>query len=292
MPTEAQVDPSAVLAALGVDDVTRITEVTGGQDTLIWRVERGAASHALRVFRPEQREAANREAIAIERASALLPVPQILARGIVDDRPAMLLEWCRGVPLFHYLTQHPSAVGVLGRAFGRMHAQLHTLDAPPALAPPNALGDWLAQLDAPLAERIGAVSRQPPKLLHLDYHPMNVLTDGSRITAVLDWVNALPGDPRADFARTTSILRIAPISPAPLSSQMRHLRRALERAWRQGYQEAAGEMSDLPLFYAAAGTAMQGDLVPRAANPDHWLQSHHLTPVRRWTRCWRSCAGL
>jgi aminoglycoside phosphotransferase (APT) family kinase protein len=291
MPGSAEVDPYVVLARLGISGITSVTPVTGGQDTLIWRVERGADTYALRLFRADQREAAQREALAISTAEALLPVPKIVAQGIWANRPVVLLEWCEGVPLFHYLLQHPEAVGELGRAFGRMQAQLHTLPAPAQLAPPTALHDWLQPLDVILAARLRALPLRPAALLHLDYHPMNVLTDGRRITAVLDWVNALPGDPRADVARTTTILRINPFA-SPLPTGLRQLRRALERAWREGYQEVAGKLSDMPLFYALAGLAMQHDLAPRVAKADHWLQPQHLEPVRRWTRYWRHCAGL
>ena len=136
-----------------------------------------------------------------------------------------------------------------------------------------------------------AVTQPIPALLHLDFHPMNVLTDGKRITAVLDWVNAMPGDPRADLARTVSILRVGPISPEPLPIEIRRLRRALERAWRQGYHEAAGKLGDMPVFFALAGVVMQDELKQRVASPDHWLQPQHLAPLRRWTRYWRHCTG-
>lgn len=132
----------------------------------------------------------------------------------------------------------------------------------------------------------------PSVLLHLDYHPMNVLTDGTHITAVLDWVNTMAGDPRIDYARTVTILRVDPFSPEPISPQVRAMRRLLTRAWQQGYEEIAGEVSDMAVFYAGAGVLMQYNLDRRVANPDHWLQPHHLDPVRRWTRYWRSCAGL
>ena len=49
-----QLDPFAVLDALGVSGVTSATPVAGGSDTALWRVERGGEVYALRVFRPEQ----------------------------------------------------------------------------------------------------------------------------------------------------------------------------------------------------------------------------------------------
>lgn len=216
-------------------------------------------------------------------AAPVVPVPAILAQGVWQDRPAVLLEWCEGEPLADFLRQNPEAVHDLGVEFGRLHARINGLPAPPELVAPKVLLHYV-QGDKP-AGRAQA-------LLHLDYHPLNVLTDGTRITAVIDWVNALPGDPRADFARTVSILRIAPIAPPPQPRELHSLRRALEHAWRQGYREVAGELDDLSLFYAIAANAMLPEYAARVANPEHWLQDRDLDPLRRWIRYWKHCAGI
>lgn len=286
------IDPFAILASLSINGVSSATRVTGGADTLIWRVERDGKSHALRLFRADQHEAAQREAIAMRAAASVAPVPQIIAQGMWENRPVVLLDWCAGEPLLTYLIQHPEAIPKLGVEFGRLHARINALPAPPDLAAPMALLDYVQWLDPPLAEPLRALPSQPPALLHLDYHPLNVLTDGSRITAVIDWVNALPGDPRADFARTVTILRIVAFAPPPESRELHWMRRTLERAWRQGYLEVAGPLTDLSLFYAIAGKAMLPEYAPRVASPDHWIQDRDLDPLRRWTRYWKHCAGV
>jgi aminoglycoside phosphotransferase (APT) family kinase protein len=40
-----------------------------------------------------------------------------------------------------------------------------------------------------------------PSLLHMDFRPANILTRGRRIVAVVDWANALVGDPGLELAR-------------------------------------------------------------------------------------------
>ena len=40
----------------------------------------------------------------------------------------------------------------------------------------------------------------PPGLVHIDYWPGNVLWDGDRISAVVDWEEAAYGDPGIDVA--------------------------------------------------------------------------------------------
>ena len=277
------IDPFAILASLDIHGASSATRVTGGADTLIWRVEHEGTSYALRLFRSEQKEPARREALAMRAASSVAPVPQIIKQGLWQDRPVILLEWCAGEPLLTYAIQHPESIPTLVVEFGRLHAHINAMPAPPDLAPPTILLDHARRHDPSLAQLLRALPPSPPMLLHLDYHPLNVLTDGSRITAVIDWVNALPGDPRADFARSLAIFRIAPIPDVVLSMTMR---RAFERAWRQGYLEVAGSLPDLALFYAIAGTAMLPEYTSRVTSPEA------LNPLRRWIRYWKHCTGV
>jgi aminoglycoside phosphotransferase (APT) family kinase protein len=277
------VDPFAILASLDLHGASSATRVTGGADTLIWRVEYQGKAYALRLFRAEQKEAARREAVAMQAAASIAPVPQIVWQGLWQERPVVLLEWCEGDTLLSYASRNPDCISTLVVEFGRLHARINALPAPPDLAPPHILLDYVQWQDPALAERLRALPASPPMLLHLDYHPLNVLTDGSRITAVIDWVNSLPGDPRADFARSVSIYRIAPIPEEALPMSVR---RRFDRAWRKGYLEVAGAMTDLPLFYAIAGTAMLPEYTPRVPTPEA------LNPLRRWIRYWKHCVGM
>src|SRR5215212_7115084 len=95
-----------------------------------------------------------------------------------------------------------------------MQAAIHAIAPTPV--PELRPGDWIAWAgaDAPaLQARLREVAADTAQLLHLDYHPLNVMTDGHRMTTVLDWANAQVGDPRADVARSFSILAIEPSWP-------------------------------------------------------------------------------
>jgi aminoglycoside phosphotransferase (APT) family kinase protein len=46
----------------------------------------------------------------------------------------------------------------------------------------------------------------PPSIVHMDYHPQNVLVRGMRVTGVIDWVNTDIGDRHLDAAMTAAIL--------------------------------------------------------------------------------------
>ena len=129
-------------------------------------------------------------------------------------------------------------------------------------------------------------------MLHLDYHPLNVMTAGHRLTCVLDWANAAVGDPRADVARTVTLLRLAPLPPGVPVALGLMLRFMLELAWRTGYRHAAGRLEGMPLFYAWAGSMMYRDFEPKLGQPGVWLQRGDLERIRRWTATWKRRACL
>jgi aminoglycoside phosphotransferase (APT) family kinase protein len=148
--------------------------------------------------------------------------------------------------------------------------------------------DRIGTQEAALRARLQSPEPKRAVLLHLDYHPLNVLTDGKRITGVLDWANTCAGDPRIDLARTRTILRLdmgRPGRPGALSAPLEPLWLAFERAWWEGYRAAAGSAEDMALFYAAAGALMERDLA-------HRYTPRQLSGVQRWTRRWKERAGV
>ena len=68
--------------------------------------------------------------------------------------------------------------------------------------PLPGLKDALRRLTA----RAGAYRVAPSAVVHMDYHPLNVLVDGTRVTGVIDWVNTDVGDRHLDAAMTATIL--------------------------------------------------------------------------------------
>src|SRR5688572_2847517 len=114
-------DPAAILAELGLRDALSFAPVRGGWDTAIWRVERPSGPAALRLFRAEQKASFAREVAAMTVArSHGLPVPEVLAQGVWQERPVVLLSWCAGKTLAAALQARPWTAWTLGRAFGEM----------------------------------------------------------------------------------------------------------------------------------------------------------------------------
>ncbi|MBC8171174.1 MAG: phosphotransferase, partial [Anaerolineae bacterium] len=178
----------------------------------------------------------------------------------------------------------------LGKAFGQMQAAIHTITVPCEVES-SAWIEWAGD-EPELKTRLYELKSRKTALLHLDYHPLNVMADGVQISGVLDWANTQVGDPRADFARTYTILRVEPYTPQGDALPMMVLRRLLERAWRSGYLYAGGKLDEMALFYVWAGAAMIRDLSFKIGKPGHWLESQHLDGVRRWRDHWKRRAGI
>ncbi len=284
--TQTELQPLDILHMLGIDGTPTVTPLQGGLDMAMWKVEREGQTYALRVFRVEAHEACEHERIVMAAARAAgLPVPDVHVVGVWQDRPVLLITWMDGRMIGDELRARPWLLWRLGIAFGNMQAAIHAVPAPAQLLQqPDA---WIArqcEAEPVLQERLRHLSCEKPTLLHLDYHPNNVLTDGKQITAVLDWTNALAGDPRADAARTVSILRVDPLVRKPLIQWLGL--RIFELAWRIGYQRKRGHLHDMALFYAWAGTVMQCDQKDRYKE-----RPHELAPARRWTNKWKARSG-
>lgn len=286
-------DPRAILAALDVANVQSVAPVFGGRDTLLWRVDCGTGRFALRLFRAEQQETCRREVAAMQAAGAGgIPVPTVHAAGTWQGRPALLLSWCAGQTAAEVASARPRDLVRLGVLFGRMHASVHTVTAPASLGAPDAWIEALGPEEATLQARLRALSPRSDALLHLDYHASNVMTDGERVTGVLDWANALPGDPRADFARTVTLFRLSPIpSEMPFARTMT-LRRLGELGWRRGYAQVAGPLEDMAAFYAWGGVMMEKDMAYHAARAGAAVEGFDIARTQRWTARWKRRIAL
>lgn len=268
-----------ILDALGVPDVSAVQRVQGGSDTAIWRVETASGVYALRVFGAGEQDDCQRERdVMLAAWQAGLPTPEVVASGSWREHPALLMDWVEGRTVADELKRHPLRAQQLGEAFGEMQARIHRVEAPAAFA--RRPDDWIAWLgpDQPgLAERLRANAYPAGALLHLDYHPLNVMADGERITGILDWRNALAGPPRADAARTHAILLID--APQHASAPARTILEAFTQGWQAGYRQHGGSLDDMAPFYAWAGAVMLRDLAAKRSPAD-------LAHIGRWTDDW------
>jgi aminoglycoside phosphotransferase (APT) family kinase protein len=288
------IDPLEPLAALGIEGVTAVQPVSGGMDTLIWRVDTPRGEYALRLFRPDQAEQCSNEVRAMRIVGTLgVPVPRVIAHGIWGDRAVMLMEWCDGRTVFQEALAHPELIEPIGVSMGQLHARLHAVTAPPEYWEDHR--SWLGMAgpdEAALTAQLREGGLRDGWLLHLDFHPLNVLCYGREATVVLDWANVTVGDPRADVARTMSILRLVSPPPSASSVDFASFRAALERAWMAGYRQIAGPLPDLTLFEIWAGVAFIRDMEKKIGMPDFWMGPEDFDRVRDRVATLKRRAGL
>jgi aminoglycoside phosphotransferase (APT) family kinase protein len=140
--------------------------------------------------------------------------------------PFLVMEQVPGETLLERLRGNWTRVLEVAARLARAHDRLHALPL-----------DGLAKGDGPfLARQLDALHRmvrthdldgltaglrwledhRPPDpdspcLLHLDFHPVNLIAPDDGECAVLDWSEADVGDRHADLAMTTLLLRYAPV---------------------------------------------------------------------------------
>jgi aminoglycoside phosphotransferase (APT) family kinase protein len=149
--------------------------------------------------------------------------------------PFVVMEHVPGGTLLDRLRGSCTRILEVPARLARAHARLHALPTA-GLAPPA--GPFLArQLDelrrTARAYDLGGLAaglrwldahRPPetdaPRLLHLDFHPVNLIARDDGECAVLDWSEAEVGDIHADLATTLLLLRYAPVEGLSLRERL------------------------------------------------------------------------
>jgi len=277
-PDDQRVDANDVLAALGLPGATDV-EVMPSSEATVWRVVVDGVPLAVRLHRFES-TTVERELVALRVArTAGVPVPEVVATGTWHDRHVAITSWCAGETvgeLFETTTGDEQAD--VAHPFGHAQAVLHSTE--------------LSQLD--LTE-LRAVGRAVPDLgragsntlLHLDYHPFNVLDDGSRVSGIIDWANTSVGDRRFDLARTRGLFALAGVFAPAIAAPAAEAAEQLTVLWAQGYATVLPMPDDdemAPFFVAAAAT-MTADWEPRTRSGQ--VDGTILAAIRQWGARWQ-----
>ena len=260
---------------LGLGSDAVVEPASRGASGAAWIVRTPAQRYVLRLSSPPLTEG-RVAAMAVARASGL-PAPELIRRAASKDGDILLLSWLPGSSLYDTLLQDPAATRRWGRAMGEMQRRLHQIAAP------SEVVDVLADGDRPFVAGRGARGLPPGNaLLHLDWHPFNLLVDeaGTRISGIVDWDNARRGHPLLDLARTHSLLSVEP-SMVSLPQELRARIEELVDAWEEGYGPEAREIP--PACHAWAGQVMLADLEARFAE-----RPVALDELRGWTRSWEA----
>ena len=297
-------DPYVALEVLGIAASPRDADIRplagGWSGSRLWQVTRPSGSLVLRLLPGASAIAAGREAAIHTLARRFtIPAPQILAWGAVPGGAAMVMPLMPGIALARALleTSDVAAVHALGQASGTMLARIHAIPRDALVAVGIAQGgehdpgDWLAWTGADPDPGVRhmlepwRVAAGDGQLLHLDFHPENVLVDPGTgtITAVLDWTNACLGPPVADLARTRSILRLIATATLPdLPPGADAMIDAFTRGFMEGHARLHGAVDPemMLAFDAWALDAQIADLTPKVGMPGTWLTDATLDRLR------------
>jgi aminoglycoside phosphotransferase (APT) family kinase protein len=149
--------------------------------------------------------------------------------------PFMIMEVIPGKNLLHLLLQYPWKIvrgpGWMAQMQARLHRlptaefsgssepflerQLQTIqDQMEAHDLYGLLAgyDWLWRHRPVLSER--------PSIVHLDFHPINLMFEHDQCRGVLDWCDADVGDRHADVAVTLTLIRTAPVAVASFRQRL------------------------------------------------------------------------
>jgi aminoglycoside phosphotransferase (APT) family kinase protein len=128
---------------------------------------------------------------------------------------------------------------------------------------------------------------------HFDFHSLNVLAAGSRVTALLDFPHASLGDHRADLGRTQAIISAGPIPPGPMRFALQFARGRFVSAWKRGYEAEAGPTFPLdPLFEAWGAASFLGDQLSAIEESRGWGERDDLVKPRAYLEGRLTAAGL
>jgi aminoglycoside phosphotransferase (APT) family kinase protein len=189
------------------------------------------------------------------------------------------------------LGTRPWEVWRLGVSFGRLQARLHQIALPPELSTSHG-ADWAGMVEDAALTAAVRTAAGPAVFCHGDYHPLNVLVRPPRITGLIDFMNAMAADRRADLGITHTILTAAPLEPGPLQPVLQVARHLFARAWRQGYRSRAGSFPLDPLFEAWGAAYYLRGLENAVRDGRGWATAADATRLHRIIDDRKRAAGL
>ncbi len=277
------------VAALGLtESAAGVGAALGGSEAPVHRLATDDGRVlALRVRPPEHAGPIQREATNVQLAASLGVAPNVLGVYCGPEVACLLTEWVPGQPLAAVLALEPQRLREWGLAMGRFLASMH--QAARGHADLGTLGpgwDWPhSEEESRRLERLPPCDG--PTLLHLDFHPLNVMASGGTVAAAVDWMNAGAGDARLDVARTVACMAL---DGSNVDGSWERWIPAFLAAFADGYEKSGEALAEMEPFMRWAGEATLRDL--RAKRTREQIAQMEAT-VRRWDRtpCWPPSRG-
>jgi aminoglycoside phosphotransferase (APT) family kinase protein len=285
----------------GIDYAVSPTTLTGGFETRMFRFELAGAPAAwmgplvLRILPPATppHRATWESAVQNSLAGQSYPAPPVLHAGTdsaVLGAPFLIMRYMHGTTLM--AAEARQVPSILGTA----QAALHQMDAAPVMQALDARGieeQWyhfetrLSRLSAKrdshpwLADALQwLVDNRPPEpeqlsLCHGDFHPLNILVQGEKVSAVLDWSGFAVGDPMMDVAFTDIILSIAAREVLPVADLEQ-----LRAGYFAAYETASPLQGERLDYYRIVRCVMA--LVEGAEGQDVWAKPNTVARLSKW----------
>ncbi len=211
---------------------------------------------------------------AVHRAG--LPVPAVGRVLQVDGRWGLTYERVDGPSMLEELRSRPwkliRSARLLAELQARMHATKLEVDLP---SQQERLREKIGQapglgpdLRETLLEALGKLA-PGDRLCHGDFHPDNVLITG-RGPVVIDWIDASLGNPLADLARTSVILRGVGASGKGSWAQKMLLKWYHQLYLRRYFDLRGGEGQEYRAWYPIVAAARLSEGIE---NLEEWLRA-------------------
>lgn len=222
----------------------KLRKVAEGREAEMFAWGEGSILRLLRDAGAQQRN--EWQAAAMEAArSRGVRVPAVLEVTTVMGRPGLVMERIEGVDLLTLVGRRPWTLFRVARISVEVQARLHEVVAPETIPDLRAtLRERIESSRPVLGEHAAfaldllAALPDGDRLCHGDFHPGNILMDGET-PVLIDWTNAMRGDPAADVARTRMMLSLGEVPPGtsiPLRVMAGVGRRALVWLYIRGYR--------------------------------------------------------
>ncbi len=147
-----------------------------------------------------------------------LPAPAVEGVVEADGRHGIVFERVEGPSMLAEWKSKPWVLVRSARQLGELHAAIHALPGAGLPAYRERLEGGIRAVQALPAHlkeaALSALARLPDgdALCHGDFHPDNVIM-AARGPIIIDWMTAVRGNPLADVARTSLLLRLGALPP-------------------------------------------------------------------------------
>jgi aminoglycoside phosphotransferase (APT) family kinase protein len=271
----------------------------------------------LRVYSSRQGVPRARHEFAVQRHLHRLnyPVPEpfILEESCsLFGGPFLIMEELPGQILPDNLLYFTWMIWPRSAAMAAMHARLHRLPTEGFPSPPGAfLARRLDEMRALIREyRLDGLLRgwewlashcppppATPCILHLDYHPFNLLCGWFPALSVLDWTEADVGDHHADVATSLMLMRCCSAGKPNAWERLTHpiARRLISRWYLRSYAQRIPLNRDVLDYYRSLaalkrlcgyGRWLRAGPLSTGCKPSsiHYLNPHHLKVLQNYFR--------